>query len=536
MTKISNLPQQSSPTTADKIPFVSGGTTDYVTIQDLITLIFTGVPASATFASPLFTGRQDAWITGLTVPSTITYNGNRSYSLVFNSIDYTDRLSRGMRLRLTSTNGAPTQCASLNGTTQYFEKATPAGMTFTDDFVAGAWIKVTGNTAGIITSRWNGTSGWVLQMLNTGQIQMAGYNAGVANFSLVVSVQSIPLNKWVHVASQLDMSAFTATATTSYIMIDGQDVAATVSRGGTNPTALVQAGNYQVGANNGTSFWPYKICQPFVFSAKVTQATLRGYISQTFLGTESTLISAHSLSSSDASPLNDKNTTNANNLTAVGVALTNSADSPFGVQDDGTVSATVDYGLIMSVSFLTNTTVVIQVPEGNTIPTVPASAALSALAYSTAKAPKGMPAQRDKYHIEVILLTNATTSGTVTGTIYNPNGLYLNAPIGDWLMEYDAQLTITTNAANMDIYFGVSTSNTAMISGSRLNSRFTLNLSSTAAHLFMLHKSDRISVAAATPYYPLLYSGLAFTFLSVRGDIQTNRGEVSVFRIEPAHM
>jgi hypothetical protein len=96
-----------------------------------------------------------------------------------------------------------------------------------------------------------------------------GFNAALSNFSLGITYQSIPLNKWVHVAGQLDMSAFTASSTTSYIMIDGVDVPISISRGGTNPTSLVQAGNLEVGAQNGgTTPFPVKLPKHFIVMPK----------------------------------------------------------------------------------------------------------------------------------------------------------------------------------------------------------------------------------------------------------------------------
>src|SRR5690348_15815627 len=63
------------------------------------------------------------WLTGMMpAPNTVTANGNRSYSLVFNSTDLTSYLSTGMRFRTTRTVAAPTQCTSLNGSTQYYSK------------------------------------------------------------------------------------------------------------------------------------------------------------------------------------------------------------------------------------------------------------------------------------------------------------------------------------------------------------------------------------------------------------------------------
>ena len=98
---------------------------------------------------------------------------------------------------------------------------------------------------------------------------MLGFNASASNYSYVRSYQSIPLNKWVHISAQLDMSSFTATTTTSYTMIDGVDVPATVARAGTNPTSLIQAGNLNIGAINAAAFFPGKIAQVAVYNAKL---------------------------------------------------------------------------------------------------------------------------------------------------------------------------------------------------------------------------------------------------------------------------
>lgn len=315
--------------------------------------------------------------------SAVTANGNRSYSLTTSS-DNTASISPGMRLRTTRTVSAPTQSASLNGSSQYFSKSSPAGTTFTDDFVVSAWVKVSAYQLGTIASRYNGTSGWELVMQANGTVYLQGYNGGSGNYSGVVSYQSLPLNKWVHIAAQLDMSTFTATTTTSYVMFDGVDVPSAVGRIGTNPTALVQAGNLEIGSRNGGSqYFNGKIAQVAIYSAKVTQANIRATISQGLSGTETSLVSAYSLSNS----VTDLNTSNANNLTAQNSAATTNADSPFGGQAGGTISATLDYGEVTSV---TSNTIVVRANDTSTIPT---AGGISAVSYSSSYQPYGMPIQ-----------------------------------------------------------------------------------------------------------------------------------------------
>lgn len=402
------------------------------------TVIMAPVAGYFEYMKTLFTTTPQGWTSLAGSVTTVTPNGNRSYTLDVNT-DYTSIISPGTRLKTTRTVAAPTQCTSLNGTSQYWVKTSPNKLTFTDDFTVSAWIKLTSYADAGIVSRYNGTSGWGLYTLSTGQIVLFGRNAGGANYSQVQSYQAIPLNKWVHITAQLDMSAFTATSTTSYVMIDGVDVPAQVVRGGTNPTALVQAGNLEVGTYNAGAFFPGKIAQVAVFNAKVTQATIRGYISQGFAGTETSVASAYSFDGS----ANDLNTTTPNNLTAQASAAATNADSPFGVQANGTVNSTTDYGIVMSVA---SGQLVVQVPEGNTIPS---SGGVSAVAYSMTRAPFGFPGDKGRWRI---LAQSNSTNATVNVGSLNTWGVgieKITVPIGAWELGYALVFALNSNAGGI---------------------------------------------------------------------------------------
>lgn len=399
----------------------------------------------------------DGWTAAEATPNTVTANGNRSYDLAFNSIDLTDTMSPGMRLKMTRTSTAPTQCTSLNGTTQYYSKATPNKMTFTDDFVVSAWIKVSSFAIGAIASCYNGTSGWVLRVgglgVADGRLQLVGFNAGAGNYSTVVSTQSIPLDKWVHVAAQLDMSTFTATTTTSYIMIDGVDVPASVSRGGTNPTALVQAGNLQIGAANTLEFFSGKIAQVAIYNAKVTQATVAASMTQTLTGAETSLASAYSFNNA----ITDLNTTTPNDLTANGSAVATTADSPYA---GGSTSGTTEYGVVTAISFSTNTTMTVQVPEGYAIPT---SGGVSALSYSSYDTPLGFPRGRSKWTIMTYMASDIQTTFPAINT-WTASGVQIQVPTGQWRVGYQCVIVFSSSVAgsrNGDVllYPGTPTNN-----------------------------------------------------------------------------
>lgn len=467
----------------------------------------TTIPAATVSTQKLTTELQKGWedsygSTTLPAPNTVTALGNRSYSCVFNGVDLTGSLSAGMRLRTTRTVAAPTQCTSLNGTTQYYSKSSPAGMTFTDDFVASAWVKLSSypSAYGVVASRYNGTSGWSFDINSSGQVRLIGLNAGGTNLSQVLSYQSIPLNKWVHIAAQLDMSTFTATPTTSYVMIDGIDVPAAIARGGTNPTALVQAGNLEIGSHNsGTNFFPGKIAQVAIYSAKVTQSTVQASISQGLAGTETSLVSAYSFNNS----INDLNA-NANNLTANGSAVATNADSPFGGQADGTISSSLDYAIIQKTAFSTNTTLTVQVPEGCTIPT---SGGVSAVSYSTQKAPYGMPVQRNKWALLWLSITAISMTGPAYNTWTQMTGVQMNSvPVGEW--ELFHAIGIQQNAGggmtNPQLRFTISTSSSSE-SDKEASTGFEIYTTSNdvAFIKYVASKKSALSCAVATNLYPL---------------------------------
>lgn len=384
---------------------------------------------SGTFTSLTINGSASAegWSPLGATPNTVTANGNNSFDLVFNSNDLTDTLTNGMRIRATRTVAAPNTSFSLDGTNDYYVKTTPNKLTFTDDFVCSAWVYLTAypTANGQIMSRFNGTSGWRFYVSSSGQLLLVGYNGGSSNVSYVQSYQSIPLNRWVHVAAQLDMSAFTATTTTSYVMIDGVDVPALVTRGGTNPTALVQAGNLEIGgANGGLEPLSGYLDQVAVYSAKVTQATILASINRKLSGTETSLASAYSNGS-----VNDLNTTTPNNLTATNGATT-VASSPFGNRG---VSTTLEYGVVMANTFSTNTTVTVQVPEGCQLPT---TGGISSVDYSTQNVPYGFPRDKGRWSLYCKIRSALTNTSSATYVAFSGNAISLTVPSGSWKIAF----------------------------------------------------------------------------------------------------
>jgi hypothetical protein len=388
-------------------------------------------------------------------------------------------------------------------------------MTFTDTWTTMAWIKLTSypttNTTIIGRTTAGTNDGWELYLsANTGQLFSIFRGAG-ATYKGANSYHTIPLNKWVHVAV-----SHTASTNTATMYIDGIQVSASAFvSGGTPPTTVTQGGSLIVGVyGTGTGTFPGKLAQVAVFSSILSAATIQSYMSQTLAGTESTLISAYSFNNS----INDLNTTNANNLTAQGSAVATNADSPFGGQANGNISSIYDYAIVHTASFSTNTTLVVQVSEGNTIPS---SGGVTALHYSSAKAPYGLNDGEDKWTIETIANYDLI-SGASPSTVYT--GLLLNIPIGKYQVSYQGTVSAQRAAAGaLGISPGLSTSSSTFQTND-WTSFFYQTASSDTYYGFS--KIAYLTLTSATIYYALLLPESLATYVSI--GLRGNRGTARI--------
>lgn len=315
------------------------------------------------------------WTGGLPTPNTVVHNGWGNYTLTFNSVDLTSTVSVGQKLRSTRAVAVPIQCAQLNGSNQNFSRASGSltGITFTTAFTAEADVFLNLYQAAGIVSRYNGTTGWILDILATGQLRVYASNSG-ANRAWNTT-QQIPLNKQTHVAAAVDLAAGTCA-----LYINGISVPISPVTG--SATSLTQAGNLEVGSWQGANFFPGKLTQVAVYSAALSAATIAASINQPLTGSETNVVFAASLSG--ATGANDL-TTNGNNLTANNGVTTTNAGAPWG---NNGLSTTIDFGTIVAQSFSTNTTLTVQCPRGNTLPT---TGGIAALAYSALATPYGFP-------------------------------------------------------------------------------------------------------------------------------------------------
>jgi hypothetical protein len=399
---------------------------------------------------------NNGWTVGLPAPNTVTNNGNRSYDLVFNGTDLTDTVSEGMRLRTTRTVSAPTQCADLErDNSQYFSKTSPAGISFTTTFTCSAWVKLEsyGAIGGIIARRNADTEGWSFGVGADGTVALTGLRIA-SNNKGIASYQSIPLNKWTHVAACIDMTAGDTTA--QKIWIDGVEVPRAYFLTGT-ATALVQGTTaLVVGARKsaGTDLFDGKIAQASVHSACLSDAQVKALMTQTISCSSPSIVSGFTLNNTLADV-----SANANDLTAQNSALATNVDSPFGSYLGGTL----DYGIITKTAFSTNTTLTVQVPEGCTIPT---SGGVSAVAYSTQAVPYGFPRDGGRWEIALIITGNTYQSAVTSTTVYNIGGITVNFPVGAFIYSAKVQHNLTGSTdASKNIRHGLSTSASALPTG-----------------------------------------------------------------------
>ena len=398
----------------------------------------------------------------LAAPDTITYNGNRSYDVVFNGVDYTSLVSNGMRLKLTRTVTAPTQCTDLeSGSSQYFSVTNAAGLATGTTWTIKAKLKLESYALGVVFSIDDATNILQLYVNANGTVTIGG-GTNVA-IDLVTSYQSLPLNRWVDVTASI-----TVGTPTGEIRLDDVVVPSFVTNSASTTVTLSGDEEIYIGRNAGGNYFDGKICQVALFNAIISDATLKTYSGQTMTGSETNCEGFWSLNNTLADL-----SANANTLVAGGGALATATDTPFA----GGSVGTTEYGIITANTFSTNTTLTVQVPEGNAIPT---SGGVSAVSYSTQKAPYGMPVDSGKWAISSLLKVQTATTSNATFGSFASAGWQIVAPIGAWQINWTLPLF---NSSTTRVTFNISpTSITGVALGSE-ETRYSLAAQSSAAAL-----------------------------------------------------
>lgn len=430
----------------------------------------------------LSTNLQEGWLDLADTPDTVTANGNRSYDLVFNSNDLTDTVSPGMRLQLTRTVAAPDQCTSLDGSSQYWSKSSPSGLSNWTAYTNTAHIYPTAyQDATISRCVTSTTNGWALTMMSTGQIR--AFYGTASNFTDFVTYQSVPLNRWSHVAVRVTSTS----SKTAEILINGVVVPSYSSI--TAATSMTQGGTLTIGATSTPStYFPGKLAQVGLFSTALTAAEILDYSTYGLSGSETSCVGFFSFDGNG----NDSSS-NANNLTASGSATATNDDSPF--KNYG-ATTNKEYAIVMKAAFSTNTTLTVQVPEGCAIPT---SGGVSAVYYSTQSVPYGFPRAVSRWDLELKLRVTASQTSPTSGTWYNLSSLKVLVPVGMWDTSYLVSAA-GDRASASQIKFNTTLS-TANNSESDTDFTATAEASSVTILNTQLTASKVLNIASAAPYY-----------------------------------
>jgi hypothetical protein len=309
------------------------------------------------------------------VGQTFTYtgnNGNKEFTGTFPA-DLSGVLSPGMKMSFTRSTSAPTQSMAFTAaSSQYATKASPSGITFTSAFTCEAWVYLNSypSSAASIIGRDSAAasgSGWEMQLGTSGQVYIYWRNASGA--SVFNTYQSLPLKRWVHVATTA-----TAATPTAAFYINGTLVPSVSTA--TAATSIVQASaNLQIAkGNNSTGYMDAYLSEVRVWSAAQSQASIQANMAISLLGSETNLVALFQGNGN----FNDK-TTNANNLTATGGAIATQAANPYN---------NIEYAEIVSAVYSSpNTTVTLNTGDYCNIPNL----TLNSPQYSTAYQPYGAP-------------------------------------------------------------------------------------------------------------------------------------------------
>lgn len=449
------------------------------------------LPAAVRAALGITDTATQGWYTMSTTPTVATgYNkGNKSFELDTAS-DLSAILSPGMRMKLgTSGFTVPTQCTDLEASSsQYWSKSSPSGITFTDDFTCEAWVKLESYGVGGIVARRNAdTEGWDFTFNASGQLTISALRIASNNRTITTN-QSLPLNRWVHVAASMDLSGG------NYAMyIDGVAVGTSTATAGTI-TALVQGTTaLVVGAQKsaGTNPFDGEIAEVRVWSVVRTATEIQDNMCKVLTGSESNLVAYFPMNGNG----NDS-TSNANNLSANGGATATTTDNPFNL-NSGT-----HYGIITNV---TASKITVFTGTDSFIP----NGTLVNPYYSTQSTPFGFPRGRDKWFIDANSLVDSDKSSPTVGVWYGStgmtsNGLSLSVPIGSWNLSYRGSSSTNSasgTAASIGMQASLSTSASSESDKDFTTEHRGTNGSATAQKRTTLSAEKAAFVASQTTYH-----------------------------------
>lgn len=371
-------------------------------------------------------------------------NGQKEYQYVVAG-DKTTKYSDGMRVRMPRITTVSSQSAQFaSASTQYAGKASPANLSFTDDFTCETWYNpdtYSGVSQGLISRRNADVSGFSLSITAAGTIEMIGLNAGA--YRLYTSAQSIDLTVWNHIAATMDISGGVYNIYLNGVLIPGALQSLNAM------TAIVQpAVDLRLGARKATDTLELangKLANTRIWSTVRTAAEIKDNMHKDLVGNEAGLVSYYKCNGN----FNDS-TANANHLTAQGGAIATYADAPL---------KAVEFGIITARSFAAgNTTITVYTGNIHNAP----RENLNGVGYSAARAPYGFPADKSAWSVKMYARAD---TGAVSMPAYNSfidTTYQLTVPTGKWRLSRQygvGQHNTASGAIVFKIYVGISSSN-----------------------------------------------------------------------------
>lgn len=450
---------------------------------------------------------KNGWNTGLlpAISGSPTSNGNRSYTLPFAS-DVSALLYPKMKVRVTRTVAASTYMAGLfNGSSHYFTKLTCTGSlsTVSNNFtIYLAGVRPTSYVQSVPLGRSDAgiNNSLYMQILADGTVRIGISNGGSGNTRAITSRESIRKDRDTNIA-------ITWASGTVLIYFNGNSVAVgTAITAGTAPTTAGTGGDFSIGrlGASASNYFAGYLSGAAVFDAVLSASTIKAMQGQPLTGAETNCIGAWSLNNTGV----NQQAPGTNDLTATGGVGYTSGKSPYG---NNGASSTLEYASVMAVS---GSNATVQVPEGCAIPT---SGGISAVDYSTEDSPFGWPSEKERWEVAMLLGSSTAASGSTINTWYNPGGINLNIPIGNWELSGTVQVFHSPTSTVIQSYCALSTSASSYsdpeLTSCHFNTQFAANPGEIYAHEF----EKSISLSAATPYYIIVLSAVTLSSaMSVR--------------------
>lgn len=431
-------------------------------------------------------------------------NGNKEFTVTTPN-DLTGLLSPGMRLKISRSTTPPTQSmAFVAASSQYATKASPAGITFTGPFTCEAWAYLTsytGNSRAEILSRLDPagtTGGWEFFLDASGRVQIQYGTA--SSFTNILSYQSVPLNRWTHLAGVVT----SVSSKTGAIYINGTSVPTTNTA--TAATTLTQAAiDLRIGASPVTpanTYFNGYLSEVRLWSVAQSAGSIQSNMTINLVGNETNLIGLWQGNGN----FNDA-TSNANNLTATNGAIATQAANPYNA---------TEYAIITKVSYSNpTTTVTLFTGDNGTIP----NQTLNTPYYATVKEPFGFPADENLWRIWVPHRTLDNVTSNANYGSFLSGGWAIAVPTGSWRVGVIAN-GIYSNTTTIVNYALSSTALTGLGTGAYTDISWRAAASSASSYAFAVDVSAPQTVASMTTY--VVYTIGATTGSGIDGTTTVN--------------